>query len=1033
MTAVAVLSGGPACAMYRPEDAPGSRRAMRRRMNMKIAGSLALLAALALAATACESGPIGLAPTPAGTGARVKFDTYHKPLPEIPLPNDFATRFDASSVTLRRVNASMVAPTVWEQKTRANLDAVDGWGTNAPISVSFDAPLDVTNILARQDDRFDPKNDVMLVIDITAGSPDRCKPMPMDIGQNLFPTTLDENYNYPNDPRASLKQLVFEEVEEDLNGNGVLDPGEDTDMDGVLDHPNARNAKDGSLITFYESETHTLIAKPVMPLREGTTYAVVLTKNLLDANGQPVRSPFDFINHTAQTEALGPLPECLGTLGFATSDVAFAWTFTTQNWTKPFIAARDGLYGIGPFAYLATDFPPDMKLADVRDPPAGGGSTKIVPNEQFLTLAKQLYTQFGPKTTPEELKLFFDNFGFVDFHALGSIDSPQFFPRFAADGKTLLSNNDQTWQFNPDTGEAFIRREGVTFWLFVPKFRKGPAPVAIFVHGHGSNKFDTMNFAPFLARHGIASLGIDAVSHGVGQDPALLDTVLALFDAFGIKGMGQAIIAGRALDQNADGKLDSGADFWTSYIFHTRDEVRQTTVDIMQVVRTLSSFDGKRTWAYDANGDGKNDLAGDFDGDGTVDVGGSAPIHMVGGSLGGILSSFVAGMEPKIETAVAIIAGGVLGEVGTRSSLGGVRVAMILRMMGPLLLVHDGALWEAFPDLVNYKEVKIATVPALTPGKIAVLENLDSGEHRCARVQAGGLLRVAVSSDKGNRLRLSLYDTELPSLAPDGCDLAGAPSPTLVIAKLAEEVQYGGDTFIAGSPLVAFTDGYGLRRGNPELRRMLGLAQIALDGADPENSAPFIHQDRVLTYGTGETVGSRILYLNTLGDPGVPTATGVALGRAAGLVNFRDVDPRYNKSVQQLLVDVGLVEGVDGTKRYVDKNGVGVLYDVDNFGGLVAQGDGFDEPRLNPPLRNIRHNDAKVGGISAQMFPDMTPQGVHGFPSPGLPTAEKPFNLGSLLVNQFAHYMVTHGEVLDFDLCQMDWTCSWIPAPLPAP
>ena len=79
------------------------------------ARSMAVLAALALAATACESGPVGLAPTPAGTGARVKFDTYHKPLPEIPLPNDFATRFDATASTLRRVNASMVAPTVWEQ------------------------------------------------------------------------------------------------------------------------------------------------------------------------------------------------------------------------------------------------------------------------------------------------------------------------------------------------------------------------------------------------------------------------------------------------------------------------------------------------------------------------------------------------------------------------------------------------------------------------------------------------------------------------------------------------------------------------------------------------------------------------------------------------------------------------------------------------------------------------------------------------------------------------------------------------------
>ncbi len=988
----------------------------------------AVLAATALfIAAGCESAlPAGLAPTPAGTGAKVRFDTFHKPLPEIPLPNDFATRYDATSPTLRRINASLIAPTEWEQKTRANLDALDGWGTLAPISVSFDAPLDVTNILARQDDRYaDPKNEVMLVVDITDGSPDRCKVMPIDLGQNLFPLTLDDNNNYPNDPRAQLSQLIYEEVEEDLNHNGVLDPGEDTDMDGVLDHPQTRNATDGSIINFYERETNTLIAKPVMPLREATTYAVVLTKNLLDAAGQPVRSPFDFVNHTGQTEALAPLPGCLSNVGLSTSDIAFAWTFTTQKWTRPFVAVRDGLYGQGPLAHIATDFPAEMNLADVRDPKPGQ-SAKFVPGDAFMPLAKNLYAQFGATNKPEELASFFENFAFIDFHALGFISSPQFFPRFDAAGKQL-SLNDQTWQLDPDTGAAFIRSEGVTFWLMVPKFRKGPAPVAIFVHGHGSNKFDAMSFAGFLARQGIATLGIDAVSHGVDKDPALLDLVLAQFDGYGIKGMGAAIIAGRALDQNADDKLDSGVDFWTSYVFHTRDVVRQTTVDIMQVVRTLASFDGKRTWHYDANGDGKDDLAGDFDGDGTVDVGGDAPVHMVGGSLGGILSSFVAGMEPKIDTTVAIISGGVLGEIGVRSSLGGVRVAMILRMMGPLMLVHDGALFQAFPDLVEYKEQKVAAIPALTPGKIAVLENLDSGEHRCARVQANGLLRVAVSSDTGNRLRLSLFDAELPSRAPDGCDIVGTPS--LVIDKFAEDFTYNAIEHKVGSPLVALADGFGLRRGTPELRRMLGIAQIALDGADPANSAPFIHQDRTLTYGTGETVGTRILYMNTLGDPGVPTATGVALTRAAGLINFRDIDPRYNKTVLQLLVDVGLVEGVDGTKRYTDKSGVGVLFDVDNLANLVAAGDGFDEPRLDPPLRIIRDNDSKVGGKSAILFPDMTPQGVHGFP---VPSPAKPFDLGSLLVNQLGHFMATRGTALDFDTCQLKWTCSWIPPALPA-
>src|SRR5256885_15798456 len=97
------------------------------------------LLALALVAVACAPSPEakGLSPTPFGTGAEVKFDIYHRPLPDIPLPNDFATRFDPSSPTKLRVNASQIAPTEWEKGARLAIDQLDGWGTFAPISVGF--------------------------------------------------------------------------------------------------------------------------------------------------------------------------------------------------------------------------------------------------------------------------------------------------------------------------------------------------------------------------------------------------------------------------------------------------------------------------------------------------------------------------------------------------------------------------------------------------------------------------------------------------------------------------------------------------------------------------------------------------------------------------------------------------------------------------------------------------------------------------------------------------------------------------------
>ena len=79
-------------------------------------------------------------------------------------------------------------------------------------------------------------------------------------------------------------------------------------------------------------------------------------------------------------------------------------------------------------------------------------------------------------------------------------------------------------------------------------------------------------------------------------------------------------------------------------------------------------------------------------------------------------------------------------------------------------------------------------------------------------------------------------------------------------------------------------------------------------------------------------------------------------------------------------------------------------------------------------LRILRDNDSTVGGKSAIFFPNMTPHGTHRFP---VPSPNKNFDMGSLLINQLGRYMATHGAELDFDLCQLDWSCAWIPPVLP--
>ena len=86
--------------------------------------TMILALALVVGTVGCLSEPPqGIAPSqPAST--TVKMDFYHRPLPELPLPNDVATRFDPTSATQLRVNASMVAPTHFEMRVRELIDQI---------------------------------------------------------------------------------------------------------------------------------------------------------------------------------------------------------------------------------------------------------------------------------------------------------------------------------------------------------------------------------------------------------------------------------------------------------------------------------------------------------------------------------------------------------------------------------------------------------------------------------------------------------------------------------------------------------------------------------------------------------------------------------------------------------------------------------------------------------------------------------------------------------------------------------------------
>ena len=957
-----------------------------------------------------------------GNGPVVRFDPYHKPFAEIPLPNDFATTFDEGSPTKRRLNASIVAgSTQWERSTRAQLDKLSGWGTLAPITASFSAPIDPEVILKRHyNDRLDFSDDAVLVLNVTPGSPGFCEAVPLDLGQGNYPQVIAQQDLYDADPRASLQTAVFEEIEEDLNGNGILDPGEDTDMDGVLDHPNTRDGKPGSeRLEFYERETNTLIMKPIMPMREETTYAAVLTRRLTSPAGDAIRSPFDGINDAAQTRALEALPDCLTRYGLGIEDVGFTWSFTTQSISHDYKQVRDGLHGQGVLAQLGTDFPAQLSvLNDLRDPAAGVTNTQLVPADVFVPLMVSLLQLSG--SSAAELSVLTASMRSVDFVVAGEVKSPQLFPRYDEHG-ALLPLYEQVWDL-----AAAPRTESVPFWLFVPKNRTGSAPVAIFIHGHGGSKFDAAPFAGVLASFGIATLGFDAPSHGVALPDAQLATVKLVFQNAGLSGLGDRLLKGRAIDWNADGRLDSGADYWTSYVFHTRDMVRQTMVDTMQIVRTLRAFDGVTRWAFDPAHKGTPGLAGDFDGDGIVDVGGKAPLHVLGGSLGGITGGVAAGVEPELDSVVSIVPGGMLSEIGTRSTLSGVKNAIMLRVLGPIFYAEEGKLMMRVNDAESESvALEVQALPTLSPQDTVVLLDKQTGEYRCAAVQPSGVFRVTVSSDAGDPLELRVYKGVLPPRTPEGCQLPDT-APYVDLTSFGVDVMYDGRTFPKGSPLLALADGFGQRRGTPDLRRFFGVAQIAFEPADPMNWAPYWDGTRTLTYGTGETTRTNVLLMPSTGDPGVMIAAGVALGRGAGFIPYDHDDPRWGKSANQALIDTFTIEGTVRLAHFRDSKGTPVLMDVEHLAAVVPVDDGLDVPRLDPPLRLMRQNTSD-GSWSGFIMPMLSPQGKHGFiaPDPALP-----FDFGTYALNIVGRYLQSSGKQFSWDKCQVTSTCAWPTLPL---
>ncbi len=993
--------------------------------------------ALLLAGAACAPSA-GLRPTPDGTGPTVVVDWDAEPLPEIPFPNDLAARVDETSPTGLRLNFSEMAPTRSERELRTKANTLTGFGIFAPIMVRFDAPLDLDDLTSRhgRDVAFD--DDAVYVIDVTPGSPGYLEPALLDLGGDRYPIDLpDRGRFFTNDPRADEATLLFETVVEDLNGDGVLDPGEDTDNDGILDAPNTDSS--GALLSWYEKETDTLIARPVVPLREKTTYAVVLTERLVGPGGAPVRSPWEWVNHTRQTAALEPVLQGLAPFGLSADDVAFAWTFTTAATTDDLVAVRDGLHGQGVFAALADTYPAGVQEALWVQDEAPGRDPHVLPVQRLigpLTSAGLL-----PGGSDSLIAQIYDAYG-GDIVG-GSFTTPYLLYDRDDEG---YDDSDEWWRVDAATGlfEAEPRR--VPFTCMTPRASDGfeaPFPVVLIGHGQGGTRFHQAVLAWGFHRLGVAVCGFDFPGHGGALAPEDAATYAELLAALGLEPIVSSFADARDRDLDNDGFADSGGDFWIADPFHTRDNVRQAAVDFTQFIRALRACGtGSMVMRGPAGEALRDQVSCDWDGDGVPDLGGpDAQLTMFGVSLGGINISVASSISPEVAAAVPMIPGGGLGDGLLRSSLSGPREAVIGRMLTPLIVgepTEDGGLRidQLLISVQDPVQVPIRTLAAVPAGGSVLVENLVTGEEARGGIPEDGRFRVAIAADalSGREKRLLAGMPIGPTLPGQTFTIPGnhgvgdtlrisvfdaAGGIVASIDTFEAEALYEGISIEADSPLVALSPGQGLTRQTPRFRRLVQILSMAAESGDPIAYAPHWMKDPFPSLGPDPR---NVLMMPTVGDDVVPIATGVALARAAGFVGIEDVDPRYGTTVDRWLVDREVVHGMEELGPYVDPEGNPILFDVED---LDEGTDGSGAPSDTP----LRATFGTAAGTSGLRIIYADPRGSHGW---ALPDPALPFDINTFGTMQAAWFLASGGQELLDDPCFATADCSFFrPPPTP--
>ena len=855
--------------------------------------ALALTLAL-LAPAACNDGYLdktrgGLAVEGhVAFGPRIIFDPLAKPVAEIPFPNDVILRPSDETVSGVAWNVAINKPSRHGTHTRRLLDELDGFGAYSPALVSFDGPIDLATVTEQ----------TVMVVNIEPGHPREGERVPLDLGRGCFPNKMKPASYFGQDPNGLHPDLLFPE-------SNVAD----VDGDGVAER-----------VTHYEVSSNTLFIRPVMPLAPGARHAVLITYGVEGTRTDPetgatlrgpVRSPFPYKAHAAQAPFIR---HALDVTGLDPAELAFGWTYTTSDVTRPLNVLREGLYGRGVLGRMAAEVP--SGIVEVRDTgiahDADGVDFEADPHDSRFILQAQFFSSIlDLLATIQDDDNFILSFDHVDYVVFGSIESPE-----------IRDPEWKTLALDTVGGGGEVTPNEIPFFLSVPKTTdrwKPPFPVMFYFHGTGTSRLEVLPITDAMARQGIAVMSFDEVGHGpfipnipqlIADNPEYADLAQLLpgmlagilvpdeadeYDdltfeeglerLYEIGLFAELAVYGRSEDVNGDGRMDPAEAFFSADPFRLCASFWQDIVDLQQLVKTVRELDQAAVPATplanpaDATYDELKPylLAGDFNADGTLDIGGPDVFFgMAGTSLGGFHSVMAAAMEPEITTVTPIVAGGGLTDIMLRSSLRFITQQLFLDVFGTVIVGcpgADGRLYlsqgnDADECKADLAATAFAETDPLPAGTEVVLLDIDNGERAHALVNAAGGFALAVEADRGDTLRVIL--------APDATD----PVEIETLSKW---------------------QGSGYERNTKDFSRIVAIQQHVFDRCDPINFARHLFWEPLPGHPP-----TNVLLFNAVGDTTVPISTGLNLAMATGALGKtrQEWEPRI-----QALIDAGVFQG----------------------------------------------------------------------------------------------------------------------------